>query len=394
MFNVETISNLLKELKADPTKVTSIIPDLIKEAMEKVSEWENTNIRIAIAGKSGRGKSSLINAIAGEKVADTGTVETTQERRSYTTSSGLVLEDLPGCSTTKFPSATYFDDMELQNCDAVVLVISDRVFEDDVDLFNMLKKHNIPCFIVRTKVDSAITDAFHDSGKDESAALKEMKQDIQNHLTLENLSNIYMVSSRYPQKYELAKLVEDITIAMAGLKQSKFKVISTAYSEKAIKDKRPIIEEIASYYAWASAANGANPIPVLNISIDIGILGKLTHSILGFYGLTDAHLKNIHGKTRVMAAVSGASKFAAQYLANNGVQQALQAFAKVAVGQGGKILVAETIKSIGSWVPVIGQAVSGVIGYQLTNYFASKLIDDAEVQAINVLKSVAEEAND
>jgi predicted GTPase len=62
MFNVETISNLLKELKADPTKVTSIIPDLIKEAMEKVSEWENTNIRIAIAGKSGRGKSSLINA--------------------------------------------------------------------------------------------------------------------------------------------------------------------------------------------------------------------------------------------------------------------------------------------------------------------------------------------
>ena len=38
--------------------------------------------------------------------------------------------------------------------------------------------------------------------------------------------------------------------------------------------------ELAKRYAYLSAANGLNPIPGLNVAIDVGVLSKLTKTIL------------------------------------------------------------------------------------------------------------------
>jgi len=380
IFSGALAAEMVQKFSKDPA---SVLPDLIKEAEAKIYAFENTTVRIALAGPSGRGKSSLINAIAGDPdLAPVGETETTSERKMYPTKQGLLLEDMPGCGTAAWPSQTYAEKVELKECDAIVLVMGERVTEDDIMLFTVVQENKIPCFIVRTKIDNAIQAASR-RGISEAEVIGTITQDIRNRLSLTDHKEVYMISNWDPQKFDLADLVEDISEALSGIKKSKFIATSAAYTKAALKKKRPVIEEIASYYAWASAAGGLIPIPGVSFMADIGILTKLSHQILSFYGLTESHLKSIHGQSTLMGAVQGAGKFAAQYATQAGITQLLKTLAGVAT--------AETIKLIGGWLPLIGQAGSALIGYKMTNYFASNLIDGAEIQAGKILDAVAED---
>ena len=60
------------------------LKQIIDEQLKKAEALENAKVKIAISGQSGSGKSSIINAIFGEKVAKVGSVETTFEKKSYT----------------------------------------------------------------------------------------------------------------------------------------------------------------------------------------------------------------------------------------------------------------------------------------------------------------------
>ncbi|MDE2420202.1 MAG: dynamin family protein [Gammaproteobacteria bacterium] len=76
------LETLLKSATS-PAKIQAYISEHIENAQKDISQWDSTKVRIAIAGESGRGKSSLINAIAGEAIAPVGVTETTQERKEY-----------------------------------------------------------------------------------------------------------------------------------------------------------------------------------------------------------------------------------------------------------------------------------------------------------------------
>jgi predicted GTPase len=79
---------------------------IAERCREKIEEFENTEVHCALIGQSGSGKSSLINAIAGEKIANVGVVETTSEPRPFK-HQGIMFTDLPGCGTAKYPKAQY-----------------------------------------------------------------------------------------------------------------------------------------------------------------------------------------------------------------------------------------------------------------------------------------------
>ena len=55
----------------------------MKEYLEKFKEelenFKKTKVKCRIIGRSGTGKSSLINAIVGERIAEVGVTETTME---------------------------------------------------------------------------------------------------------------------------------------------------------------------------------------------------------------------------------------------------------------------------------------------------------------------------
>jgi len=360
----------------------SSIEDVLNNIKAQVDLWENTEVKIAVTGQSGSGKSSLINAIAGLKIAPVGFVETTMEPKEYKTENGIILVDLPGCGTANFPFESYVDDMKLSEFDAIVLVTANRFYEADIKLFNYvtneLKK---PIFLVRTKMDDAVRDGAEDNDLSRDEVIEMVLNDMIHNTNVSDISKIYLVSSKPKQitHFDTARLIKDISENLPNIKKGKFISESAAYSEEAIKAKRETITEVAKRYAYLSAANGLNPVLGVNVAFDVGLLVKLTQTVLKSYGLVDSsiadYIKKSEESGKLHGTIQGISKWLAQYATEAGIKQILP-----------KLAVAQASKSFSSWVPLVGQAIAAGIGYKMTSYYAEKLINESEEKAILALK--------
>jgi predicted GTPase len=360
----------------------SSIEDVLNNIKAQVDLWENTEVKIAVTGQSGSGKSSLINAIAGSKIAPVGFVETTMEPKEYKTENGIILVDLPGCGTANFPFESYVDDMKLSEFDAIVLVTANRFYEADIKLFNYvtneLKK---PIFLVRTKMDDAVRDGAEDNDLSRDEVIEMVLNDMIHNTNVSDISKIYLVSSKPKQitHFDTARLIKDISENLPNIKKGKFISESAAYSEEAIKAKRETITEVAKRYAYLSAANGLNPVLGVNVAFDVGLLVKLTQTVLKSYGLVDSsiadYIKKSEESGKLHGTIQGISKWLAQYATEAGIKQILP-----------KLAVAQASKSFSSWVPLVGQAIAAGIGYKMTSYYAEKLINESEEKAILALK--------
>ncbi len=71
-----------------------------EQARIEVGKFEETKVHVAMIGEAGSGKSSLVNALVGSKVAEVGGWgEITQQAQEipHADIDGLVFWDLPGC---------------------------------------------------------------------------------------------------------------------------------------------------------------------------------------------------------------------------------------------------------------------------------------------------------
>lgn len=135
------------------------------------------NYNWAIIGMCGAGKSSLINSILGVNPRSKGAakvdiVQCTMERKEYIHPEfpHLRIWDLPGCGTTEFPLYAsepddhYIHKFQLMAFDVVLILYDGKMFEEIPLLFKELKKYNLPCYIIRTKVDIDFNSAIDDNG--------------------------------------------------------------------------------------------------------------------------------------------------------------------------------------------------------------------------------------
>lgn len=111
-------------------------------------------VHVAIIGPAGAGKSSLINAVMGEDVAEVGVVETTMVSAPYAVpGTRLTLWDVPGWGTEAHPAAAYYKTQQLYAFDACVIVYSLRLPEGVRALATACVSDNVPHAIVRGKAD-------------------------------------------------------------------------------------------------------------------------------------------------------------------------------------------------------------------------------------------------
>ena len=356
-----------------------MIAEFQKEWEKKISDFDNAKVRCGLIGPSGSGKSSLINAITGEKIARVGSVETTSDPQDYI-HKGITFTDLPGCGTQKHPKDTYIESLGLLSYDCFLLITAHRFFEIDTFLFRELSSRGKPCFVIRNMFDRAVEDELLENNLSESETRNLIKKDILKHLEPSVPQNIYLTSARHAGKYDLKILLDDIIESLEGIKKQRFIADMAAYSEDALKKKREVAEELLPYFAGLSAANGFNPIAGVDIVADISILIGLGKRVAEIYGLTSEHMeyiKRMLGPDTVAVILAKVAQFTARYLAKDGIISLLK-----------KIGTRTIIKQGSKWAPIGGQLIAAGIGWQSTYMLGEQLIEEANSLARDILNEI------
>ncbi|KAL4076408.1 interferon-inducible GTPase-domain-containing protein [Scleroderma citrinum] len=145
------------------------------QAMKDKAQYDDSIFHIAIAGVSGSGKSSLINAFRGLRskkpgAAPVGVTETTTEMARYPPSNSehpLAWYDIPGACTRKFSGWEYFKKQGLYVFDAIIVLFDGRFTETDVTILENCRRFGIPSFIVRSKADLQILNIINEEESDD-----------------------------------------------------------------------------------------------------------------------------------------------------------------------------------------------------------------------------------
>jgi predicted GTPase len=358
-----------------------LLRDFAQRCRERMARFDETEVKCGLIGPAGSGKSSLINAIFGEKVAAVGVVETTAAAQEFRHGAkGLILVDLPGVGTANWPRASYIERLGLLAYDCFLLVTAERFTENDLFLYRELSARGKPCFVLRNKFDRAVADAAHDSGLAEAEARQQIEDDIRANLQPAAVDRIYLTSARQPTRYDLGPLLDDMAEALSGLKQARFIADMAAYSTEALKKKREVALELMPLYAGLAAANGFNPVPGLDVAADVALLLRMGNRIAEIYGLTSRQIeyaRRVFGPNALPGVVTKVTQFAAKYLVREGIIAALRSTAKRTAA-----------RQTSRWIPFVGPLISAGLGWRATFTLGEQMLNEAEALALELLADV------
>ncbi|MBF2708698.1 GTPase [Flavobacterium soyangense] len=359
------------------------INEFIEKLRNDYEARQNAVVKIAISGQSGSGKSSLINAILGRKVAEVGITETTTHIKSYI-SGGIHFSDLPGCGTVKFPVNSYIDNCKLNDFDAVIIVTANRFYENDIWLIEEMVSIGRPVYVVRTKMDTSIKDGEHDEELNETEVFEKVKEDIKKNVGNIKINGVYLISSRVPLKMDLPNLLVDIKSNLDSIKRQRFISDVSPLNSQILLAKREVAISVVKYRAAAAALNGINPIPGLDISLDIAILLNMASEIKKIYGLDEENISELSKKMKSKANFTAFSlkvgQYSSKFITKEGIIIILKRFAVSLSSQ-------EMLK----YIPIIGQIASAGIGYKMTYSFGDNLIMESESLVNEILVRTEED---
>ena len=257
----------------------------IKEKLQKkLEEYVNAQLKIALIGQPGAGKSSLINKLLGKEIfvhsPGTDTTQVAEEAEF----DNLIITDLPGYGTSMFPLEEWLEKFHPEEYDLYLFVFSGKLHAVDGQLFQLLKqwqterKH--PYFIVRNKLDD-----IWDEDKELDELLSEITADVHEKLGLSD-SKVYFTSCVTGEGIE--ELKRDIIVSnLEDVKKAKFVQEFTASTMEDLAQKKQNCESFIKLYAAAAGANALNPIPGVDVGLDMKVVLAMTERIRKTYGLDD-----------------------------------------------------------------------------------------------------------
>lgn len=314
---------------------------------QKLQEDNNIKVKVALFGQPGAGKSSLINNIIGKKVAKAG-VETdcTTVEQAYE-HGGIILVDLPGYGTGKFPLDSFLEKYSPSNYDLFLCISESKFHEDDTELFRMINNNDKTCIFVRSKSDN-----IYDDDKSISQLKSEITADLVNQV---GACDMIFISNR--TKDGIDELESTIYSKLDPAKQERWAKYAKAYTEEFLNKKFEACQSTIICYAGLAAANGINPVPGLNIAVDIGIILKMFNDIKDSYGLDRE--KDYYARLLPMAGeiLNNVFKVSVGAAATDAVIALLKKNASK-----------EVIREIAAFIPLVGSAVAASIGFGICWY--------------------------
>ena len=162
-----------RRLKEGIQPVVTPSPEELAAAKRRIQYREDC-FHFAVAGISGGGKSSLVNAFRGLRSGDAGSAavgvtETTLQMTRYTDANPenpLVWYDIPGAGTLKCRDWQYFNEQGLYVFDCIIVLFDNRFTMTDIAILLNARRFNIPTYIVRSKADQHIRNIMREKGYD------------------------------------------------------------------------------------------------------------------------------------------------------------------------------------------------------------------------------------
>lgn len=335
------------------------LKDRFNSILDSIRQNENSYAKIAVVGQPGAGKSSLINNLLGQRVAETGqATDVTKTVNEYEYNFQKIF-DFPGYGTEMFRFGDWKAKFQPQRYDVFVFVFKGKLRDADNNLFAELERYNAersrPIFLVRNHC----TDIENDADK------QKVRADILDNTNGRFGDKLFFVDcGRHKTGLDELK---------AALAQTDFKTLWQgrvfAAFDKAKADylaagKLKAESEISTY-SKVAAVNGINPIPGVDVAADLGIYFKMFAAIRACY--------DIDKGDAALYALPVAKKLL-ELLTKEGVTLLLKNFA-------GRT----AVKSVAKYIPFIGQAAAAAIGYKLANYAGTTYAADCSKFAAEVM---------
>lgn len=342
------------------------ITELIEEIKNKINSLESKRIRIAVFGQPGAGKSSLINNIIGREQAlvSVRTDATTQvDTYEY---ENLVIADFPGYGTVQFPAEDYLTRFNVWDYDIFLCVFSGKLHTADINFFRQLDSGKRLILFVRSYADSLWQP---------DKSLSELKAAVCDNVSsqLGSTQQVFFISNIDASGVE--ELIEAVKELIEPAKRDAFIRSVRAESQQMLEKKYLASTDLINSYCRLAALNGINPIPGLDIALDMSILFKLFADIRRVYGLTEMRLSKA-------AAVLPLAKQIMLY----GTEWGLAALLKTV---GKRIAIGKAVK----YVPFIGSVTSATISYMIVKKAGNKYLRDCKTLAEELIKLKIDEEN-
>lgn len=155
------IHQLIEELRKQGVELSE---DQVKQLENELEKRFNYTPRIGIFGKTGAGKSSLINKIYGKDLCPVSDVDACTRKLQEANVGGVILIDCPGIAESAERDKEYqkmYDEL-IPTLDAILWVLKgdDRAYQPDLEFYNLIKDHfklengmKAPFFFVLNQVD-------------------------------------------------------------------------------------------------------------------------------------------------------------------------------------------------------------------------------------------------
>ncbi|MFN5182056.1 MAG: GTPase [Bacteroidota bacterium] len=332
---------------------------------EKLSKEENSNVRVALFGQPGAGKSSILNKLIGNHVAVTGQRTDVTVKEEVYDWNGIHLVDLPGFGTKQFPKEGYFEKFKIETFDLFLCVFSGKFHQPDSEFFKEIKSRDKVCLFVRNKHDE-----IWEEGRELSELEEEILTDVKKQVNAEDI-NVVFTSCRL--NYGFDALQNLILENLEPAKRERWARGAKAYSVEFLENKRTACKKYVYIAAGAAAANALNPIPGADIAVDLSVIATLFSSIRSSYGLTNEKLKSVE---IALPTVAPLANNIVKYAAKEGAIMLLKKF----IGR-------QAVKQVSKYIPFVGQAVAASAGFAITTAAGVSYLNDCHEVAKKVLEN-------
>lgn len=296
-------------------------------AFEKI--FDAPPVSIAVAGKRGVGKSTLINSLRGLRptapgAAKTGADETSFDADAFYSHCGMLFQDLPGCegsSETAAMGKEYIKKYSLNTKDACIFVYTDVLEPRMVACAQLLQnEHGVPTFLVRNKVGQACKEEVEDGNMEtEEQAFLKMKSTSFDQVAaassecdsevFKDPSRLFLVEAKYkdavlarPPRQPYQKEFQRLKVAIqTGIKDearaAQYKAICDEDAAGLAKARAEACRKCITGHALAGGAVGIIPFLIYPQR------RRVVKAFMKQFGLTEEYFKELNDSGLMVAAL-------------------------------------------------------------------------------------------